>query len=105
MSRFRKKGEINLRGVGGYKNATVDFFRIMELILQDRLQREAVQCEEKQHWEEEKKRRGLEHEQQMKHMQNQMDLMKSMIESREDDLTRRSKIGYDQLKVMKLTDT
>ena len=47
----------------------------MELMLQDRLQREAAQHEEKQHWEEEKKRRELEHYQQMKHMQNQMDLM------------------------------
>ena len=85
-----------------------DSCRMWELMWEDRVQLEAVQRENRVHWEEEKKRREYENVQQMKNMQDQLDLMKSMMnrsQNREDEVTRRKKIGFDQLKLTKFTDS
>ena len=82
--------------------------KMMELLWQDRERREAQQHEDRQRWEEERLRREAEHEQHVRQMQLQLDMMKNLMERsqvREDEFARRARGGPDQLKLTKLTDT
>ena len=83
---------------GGVKELLVDrserteVMRMMDFLLEDKRQREAAQYEDRRRWEEEKTRREAEHEQHIRQMQRQLDMMQNLMERsqvREDELVRR----------------